>query len=206
MGRTDDDLVEDYLEELEGKRGEVLDLMRGGPLTVSLAMSGAGLGPDDAEETLEWMADVGICRRVVAYRPTRFGRRLMEARDADLRRVQEEVQGGHDARMDLRTLAPHVPGVLGEDGGPGNPLRNLFAGDEEMTASSGVDHPSHYRKDSGIEAIDVIEAWGLGFNLGNAIKYICRAGQKYELKSDDLEKAVWYLRREIENERKGRKR
>lgn len=63
---------------------------------------------------------------------------------------------------------------------------------------SAINHPSHYRKDSGIEAIDVIEAWGLGFSLGNVIKYISRAGKKSpELLIEDLEKSRWYLEREI---------
>lgn len=61
-----------------------------------------------------------------------------------------------------------------------------------------VDHPSHYRRDTGIEAIDVIEAWGLGFNLGNVVKYIARAGHKGDA-VEDLEKARWYLSREIES-------
>ena len=70
--------------------------------------------------------------------------------------------------------------------------------DEPQPApSSPVDHPSHYRKDSGYEAIDVIEAWELDFCLGNALKYICRAGLKQDA-VEDLEKAEWYLRREIE--------
>ena len=63
---------------------------------------------------------------------------------------------------------------------------------------STINHPPHYRKDSGFEAIDVIEAWGLGFNLGNTVKYISRNGKKdpdeYIL---DLEKARWYIDREI---------
>ena len=63
---------------------------------------------------------------------------------------------------------------------------------------SKIDHPSHYRKDTGFEAIDVIEAWGLNFNLGNTVKYISRNGKKdpdeYIL---DLEKARWYIDREI---------
>lgn len=53
------------------------------------------------------------------------------------------------------------------------------------------------------EAINVIEAWELGFNLGNVIKYICRAGKKTPDKVADLEKAMWYIQREIENERCG---
>ena len=62
-----------------------------------------------------------------------------------------------------------------------------------------VEHPSHYRSDSGFEAIDVIEAWNLGFNLGNALKYISRAGLKDKNREiEDLEKAQWYLNREIE--------
>ena len=66
---------------------------------------------------------------------------------------------------------------------------------------SETNHPSHYLSDSGVEAIDAIEAWGLGkgFNRGNAIKYICRAGIKNPDKEiEDLEKAVWYILREIE--------
>jgi hypothetical protein len=61
-----------------------------------------------------------------------------------------------------------------------------------------VEHPDHYRSESGLEAIDVIEAWDLNFNLGNALKYICRAGLKDKgSRSEDLEKAIWYLNREL---------
>jgi len=90
-----------------------------------------------------------------------------------------------------------------------------------------VNHPQHYGgADNPYEAIKVIEAWSLGFCLGNAIKYICRAGKKKNRHSDkcyqqminthpsqrpacicgfeygsaieDLKKAAWYLNREIE--------
>ncbi len=60
-----------------------------------------------------------------------------------------------------------------------------------------VDHPPHYRSASGHEAIDVIEAWGLGFCLGNVVKYIFRAGIKAPSPLEDLKKASWYLTREI---------
>ena len=59
-----------------------------------------------------------------------------------------------------------------------------------------VDHPDYY-KTGGIEAIDAIEAWGLGFNLGNVVKYIARAGRKTKDGLRDLKKAEWYLSREI---------
>lgn len=62
-----------------------------------------------------------------------------------------------------------------------------------------VNHPPHYGgADNPYEAIKVIEAWGLGFCLGNAVKYISRAGKKGDV-IEDLKKALWYLDREIEN-------
>ena len=62
---------------------------------------------------------------------------------------------------------------------------------------SAVDHPNHYGgEDNPYEAIKVIEAWELGFRLGNAVKYILRAGKKGS-RLEDLKKAKWYLDREI---------
>lgn len=62
-----------------------------------------------------------------------------------------------------------------------------------------VDHPAHYGgADNPYEAIKVIEAWGLGFCLGNTVKYIARAEHKGAT-VQDLEKARWYLDREIAN-------
>ena len=63
-----------------------------------------------------------------------------------------------------------------------------------------VDHPQHYGgKDSKYEAIAVIEAWKLGFHLGNVVKYIARAGKKpTQSILQDLKKAKWYLERYIE--------
>ena len=60
-----------------------------------------------------------------------------------------------------------------------------------------------YYKSGGIEAFDVIDAFNLDFNLGNAFKYIARAGKKND-KVEDLRKAVTYLNREIEKEEKAR--
>ena len=62
-----------------------------------------------------------------------------------------------------------------------------------------VNHPEHYGgKDNPYEAIKVIEAWDLNFNLGNTAKYISRAGKKLNA-LEDLKKAQWYLGREIKN-------
>jgi hypothetical protein len=60
-----------------------------------------------------------------------------------------------------------------------------------------VNHPSHYT-DGKIEVIDFIEDKKLGFCLGNAIKYIARAGKKDPTKEvEDLKKARWYIERRI---------
>ena len=63
-----------------------------------------------------------------------------------------------------------------------------------------VNHPPHYGGEDNIyEAIKVIEAWNLGFHLGNTIKYISRAGKKDGAELlDDLKKARWYLNRKIQ--------
>lgn len=81
-------------------------------------------------------------------------------------------------------------------------LLSLLANQPAGIASSPkVDHPAHYGgKDNPYEAIKVIRAWKLGFALGNAIKYIARAGKKSgESAIDDLRKARWYLDNEIES-------
>ena len=60
-----------------------------------------------------------------------------------------------------------------------------------------VENPSHYNSGK-IEVIDFIEDQNLNFNLGNAVKYISRAGKKDPKKfREDLEKAIWYLNREL---------
>ena len=56
-----------------------------------------------------------------------------------------------------------------------------------------VNHPDHYTE-GGIETIDFIEAKKLCYHLGNAVKYISRAGKKDD-EVQDLRKAIWYLER-----------
>ena len=68
--------------------------------------------------------------------------------------------------------------------------------DKEDSTGSNVEHPDHYNKGH-IEAIDVIEDWGLDFHCGNVIKYIARHKHKNSPKQD-IEKAVWYLERYLE--------
>jgi hypothetical protein len=65
-----------------------------------------------------------------------------------------------------------------------------------------VDHPPHYGGDTTYETIKVVQAWGLGFELGTVLKHISRAGKKpNEPYLKDLEKAQYYLQAEIDRVR-----
>lgn len=67
-----------------------------------------------------------------------------------------------------------------------------------MARRTEIDHPKHYNDHpTGIECIEVVEHFS--FNLGNAVKYVWRNGLKPGTDSiTDLQKAVWYINREIE--------
>lgn len=68
----------------------------------------------------------------------------------------------------------------------------------EFEGTDNVNHPAHYT-DGKIEVIDYIQDKDFNFCRGNAIKYISRAGKKDKAKEiEDLQKAVWYLNKEIE--------
>jgi hypothetical protein len=84
-------------------------------------------------------------------------------------------------QVELKNVAPYVPMQI----------------DMHEPKSDPVNHPAHY-KVGGIETIDFIEAKRLNYNMGNAVKYITRADHKGSRKQD-LEKAIWYLKREIEH-------
>lgn len=75
-----------------------------------------------------------------------------------------------------------------------------FVALEKMRSSPDdmVNSPTHYTS-GGIETIDFIEAKELDYCLGNCVKYISRAGKKNEKKLEDLNKAMWYLKRAISN-------
>lgn len=60
-----------------------------------------------------------------------------------------------------------------------------------------ISHPSHYCDGRKYEPVKVIQDWNLSFCLGNAIKYIARAGRKGD-KAEDLRKAIQYIEFEIE--------
>lgn len=74
---------------------------------------------------------------------------------------------------------------------PDNGLSSL-----EETSFDAVSHPSHYTEGRKYEPRKVIADWGLNFNLGNAVKYISRAGRKGD-RIEDLRKAIQYIEFEI---------
>lgn len=88
-------------------------------------------------------------------------------------------------------MSPRIPG--------GRPTLHMPIPAIDDVPKETVDHPAHYGgANNPYEAIKVIEAWGLGFCLGNTVKYIARAEKKDPTKAiEDLEKARWYLDRDI---------
>lgn len=83
-----------------------------------------------------------------------------------------------------------------ENGGvaPDAPIEDAV--ENVMNGHDPVNHPQHYRRNpAGIEVIDIVEH--LNFNMGNAVKCILRADAKGDF-FIDMEKAIWYLNREIE--------
>lgn len=60
-----------------------------------------------------------------------------------------------------------------------------------------INHPAHYNSGN-IEVIEALEDWKLNFHRANAVKYIARAGKKNpDTEEEDLEKAIWYLVRDL---------
>ena len=76
-------------------------------------------------------------------------------------------------------------------------IKCVSANSYPVKADDPVNHPSHYCQGK-IECIDFIQDKKMNFCRGNAVKYIVRAGLKDPAKEiEDLEKAVFYLNREI---------
>lgn len=84
-----------------------------------------------------------------------------------------------------------------------------YYGDKSNTTTDMVNQPPHYISETGLEVIDIIEAFTADLKgveavcTGNILKYICRWKHKNGLQ--DLEKAEWYLKRLIENVKNNKK-
>ena len=100
----------------------------------------------------------------------------------DINQIEEEIHQANQAEMERRKQDPY---------GARKVMKEIH--EREM-----VNHPDHYQGNGGMEVIDIIENYDLGFSLGNAIKYILRSNKKGSAKQD-LKKAIWYINREINN-------
>lgn len=119
--------------------------------------------------------------------------------DEDDEAINVYVDRSYDGLYaDLRTKVPATVSLMLEIL-PMNWNHPQFQGIEAFAPiANAVSHPAHYNAGK-IEVIEAIEDWKVSFHRGNAIKYIARAGKKDPTKEcEDLEKAVWYLNREIE--------
>jgi len=115
------------------------------------------------------------------YQVAYMCKREMEKRLKDAQQIYELTKGRKERRMKILAMTSS-----------NTPLPSITM--EEPKADP-VNHPAHY-KVGGIETIDFIEAKGLTYHLGNAVKYISRADHKGNRKQD-LEKAKWYIDRAI---------
>lgn len=116
-----------------------------------------------------------------------------------MREIKEYPVGGDEPATTSTSMKEQLPGISAEDIAVvksiavkrGRPKLDKPA----KESADPVNHPEHY-KVGGIETIDFIEAKGLSYHLGNVVKYITRADHKGN-RLQDLEKAQWYLSREI---------
>ena len=99
------------------------------------------------------------------------------------------------ANNKLDVFAGIVPGPSGSVEAKTKYIEPAVSLEERPVHKEMVDHPNHYQGNK-FEVIDIIEDYKLGFSLGNAVKYILRAGHKDDY-VQDLKKAIWYLNREI---------
>ena len=128
----------------------------------------------------------------------KFTREVLIDFELDLNKLLHELDEGQDR---LGVIKPRIINTRAIVSKFDDVISELCKeeGKENKTTKEMVDHPIHYNMGK-YEAIDVIEDWNLGFNLGNTIKYISRAGHKDKTKTiEDLKKSLWYLQREIAN-------
>lgn len=121
-------------------------------------------------------------RRYIAKHPNATAKEVAEALGVTTNTV-------HQVRWSLKSAEPTPKAAK-----PKAEFKTLLM----ATSNDPVNHPKHY-KYGGVETIDFIESKGLGYHLGNVVKYISRAGMKgTNTGLEDLKKAQWYLSRAIE--------
>ena len=124
--------------------------------------------------------------------------KVFEIKDNDLMPFRVKYSNGETGRYQAQELTladPDVHTVLDQMDAESAPCITAEQWAKAF-APDPVNHPAHYGGDATYETIKVIEAWGLGFSLGNCVKYLSRAGKKGPV-LEDLRKARFYLDREI---------
>jgi hypothetical protein len=135
--------------------------------------------------------------KYIASNPTAKARDVAKALKVS---VDSVYQATYLAKKQAKSKLSNVPSKRGRP----SKVKTFFATSNKpilpkslKDAFDTVNHPPHY-KAGGIETIDFIEAKSLNYNLGNVIKYITRSDLKGN-KLEDLQKAQWYLNREVSN-------
>jgi len=133
--------------------------------------------------------------KYIASNPTAKAKDIAKALKVS---VDSVYQTTYLAKKQAKSNLSSVPSKRGRP----SRVKTFFATSNKSIKSDNVNHPPHY-KAGGIETIDFIEAKSLNYNLGNVIKYITRSDLKGN-KLEDLQKAQWYLNREVQTMRKSK--
>jgi len=143
-----------------------------------------------------------VVRRIISidekfYVVDNYGGNTVKVKHNDLEGVTNIFNKAPSITKRINDKHSILNGLLQTDGSVD--LERLVSKLENNSAvHDNVNHPSHYT-DGKIEVIDYIEDKKLGYHLGNACKYISRAGKKDAAKRiEDLQKAIWYISRQIE--------
>lgn len=114
--------------------------------------------------------------------------------DTPEEKVRAQLAEEHSPRLTIAGENEHLLNVNAK-----GLYKAIKAEHQKSSQPDPINHPAHYGgQDNPYEAIKVIEAWNANFNIGNTLKYIARAGKK-DNSIQDLQKAKWYLEREIQN-------
>ena len=121
-------------------------------------------------------------------------RKVTEASE-NLKRLVDEYKQAKATKKAEVDLSPALKFLDGRAQAKKEDWKQLGLFSSNKSIHDPVNHPEHY-KVGGIETIDFIEAKKLNYNIGNVVKYLTRADHKGNRKQD-LEKALWYLEREL---------
>ena len=144
-------------------------------------------------KTEQVMAKLGIAKSYAYVLMSKARKNLADEVSQKYEEIRQDLaQGRVKIRMQSARQFNNLP-----EGMTAAEVEEIVADVNQAIAQhDAVNHPPHYTA-GGIETIDFIEAKGLGYHLGNVVKYITLADHKGD-RLENLKKAQWYLNREIE--------